>query len=331
MLVLFGLSLFIFVLPFAFPTPPPIITRFTSTAVFSPNGDGRRDVARVNLRVHDASVVRLEITAGGRPVRTLLADKPLPVGWHSIRWDGRDDAGHRLPDGEYGIRLRARSGNKRFNTSRSITIDTATPRVAAFRVESATLGAPGVGECRVAFTATDAGTLTLAVLRPGATEPLAARGPRPAPAAGTVRWRWSGVARSGRPVPVGLYLVRARLTDGAGNRTARELTCWVGRIAGTVAPPRPAARTAVRVTLRATDGTPLDPATPVVLEFRRRTGIPGRTSTPPLGARVGARVTTRAGHAATVTPRGVNPAALWLVARTGDGEAVALIPLGGVE
>ncbi|MBY0397874.1 MAG: hypothetical protein K2X91_15585, partial [Thermoleophilia bacterium] len=53
MVVLFVVALGIFVLPFAFPTPPPIVTRFQATSLFSPNGDGRRDVARVNVRLSE--------------------------------------------------------------------------------------------------------------------------------------------------------------------------------------------------------------------------------------------------------------------------------------
>lgn len=97
MLGLFGYALFIFVLPFAFPTPPPIITGFQSTTVFSPNGDGRRDVARINIRVHEPSDVTLEVVADGEPVATLIDNKRLPRGWVRPVWDGRDDAGRALP------------------------------------------------------------------------------------------------------------------------------------------------------------------------------------------------------------------------------------------
>ncbi len=50
MLALFIVAIGVFVLPFAFPTPPPIVTRFQATQLFSPDGDGRRDVARIDVR-----------------------------------------------------------------------------------------------------------------------------------------------------------------------------------------------------------------------------------------------------------------------------------------
>ncbi|MEQ9093783.1 MAG: FlgD immunoglobulin-like domain containing protein, partial [Miltoncostaeaceae bacterium] len=236
MLGLFAYALFIFVLPFAFPTPPPIITRFQSTVVFSPNDDGRRDVALINVRVNEPGQVLLDIVSGGETVTTLTGDQRRPRGWLRVRWDGRDDAGEVVADGEYGIRLRARSGDKRFNTSRKITIDTTAPSIARLRVVSATLDDPGRGECRVTATAADPGSLLLRVLRPGGTEVLAHRGPSPAAAGRAVRWRWDGRGDDGRPVAAGLHVVQATLRDAAGNRSGREATCWVGRIAGEARP-----------------------------------------------------------------------------------------------
>lgn len=329
MLALFGLALFIFVLPFAFPTPPPIITRFQSTVVFSPNDDGRRDIARVNLRVYEPSDVDLEIVRDGETVATLLDGARLRPGWHSVTWDGRDLSGAVLSDGEYSIRLRARSGDKRFNTSRSITIDTSAPVPGAFRVESATLEGPGRGECRVVVSTRGGGSVLIEAFTPGAAAPVAHRGPRPAPAGTPVRWAWRGFGNGGDPVAPGLYVIRATLGDVAGNRTERERTCWVGRIAGTIAPADPAPRTDLAVSLRRTGGGPVAGETPVTLEFRRRTGVPGRTMTPPLGARIGAPVSTTAARARITTPAGIRPEALWLVARTDDGTAIALIAPGG--
>ena len=330
MLALFILALFIFVLPFAFPTPPPIITRFQATTLFSPDGDGRRDVARVNIRVNEPSNVRLEIRGGGSTLATLVDGERLPKGWHSVEWDGRDAAGDPLPDGTYAIKLLATApGGKRFDTTRSITIDTEAPQPATFRVVSATLAAPGPGECRVVFTAGGAGSVLLEAVRPGAAEALIRRGPRPVPDGGTVRWPWAGRSDRGNPAAPGLYEIRATLRDAAGNQSVRTRTCWLGRMAGTIAPAAPSAGTDIRVRLRTTDGTPVSGDTPVTLEFRRRTGVPGVTLTPPLGARLGPRYRGPAGGAAISTPRGIRPSALWLVARAPSTDAVALISLAG--
>ncbi len=52
----------------------------------------------VSLRILDVS---------GRSVRTLAADEPMATGPHERAWDGRDDAGLRVPAGVYLVRLQA--------------------------------------------------------------------------------------------------------------------------------------------------------------------------------------------------------------------------------
>lgn len=45
----------------------------------------------------------------GQEVRVLL-DEALFSGWHSVRWDGSDDSGFKLPSGLYIVRLQADTG-----------------------------------------------------------------------------------------------------------------------------------------------------------------------------------------------------------------------------
>jgi hypothetical protein len=327
MAALFVLAMFVFVLPFAFPTPPPIVGRFQATLLFSPDGDGRRDEAKVNVRLRQPSVVTIEIQKDGKPVRRLLTGEARPTGWVREDFDGRDDAGRPLPDGTYAIKLRVRSGRKQFNTTRNIVIDTGAPRPALLAVASATLAGPGPGECRVTVRSRDAGSVVLEARAEGRREPLRRLGPRPVRADGTVRWNWDGTAAGGRPVPAGIYRIRASLFDAARNRVITARTCWVGRVAGDAIPGRPAPRDRVGVTLRRTDGTPLPASDIVGLVLRRRTAYPGRTDGDPLGPQVGPGARGPISTAAVTVPAGVNPAALWLVARTRDG--IALIDLGG--
>jgi flagellar hook assembly protein FlgD len=325
---LFVLALGVFVLPFAFPTPPPIVTRFQATLLFSPDGDGRRDDARINIRLHEASTVTVEIQREGERVRRLLPEVPRPRGFFSTEWDGTDDEGRTLPDGTYAIKLRARSGDKRFNTTRNIVIDTSPPAPKAMTVESATLAGAGPGECRLRFTARDPGSVVLEALRPGRTESLRRLGRRPVRADGVVRWSWDGRVAGGRRVAPGLYVLRASLFDAARNRTVRERTCWVGYLAGRAIPPRPVPRQAIGIALRRTDGEGLPAATPITLTLRRRAGTPGAGTGDPLGVQVGGGARGPLERVRVRVPAGVNPAALWLVARADDGGGVALIRLG---
>ena len=330
MLVLFAASLGVFLLPFAFPTPPPIVTRFQGTLLFSPNGDGRRDDATIGVRLSEPSSVTLAIQQDGEPVITLIDDELRPTGFFTTVWDGLDAAGRRAPDGAYAIKLIARAGDKRFETSRRVVIDTAAPAPALMTVASATLSPPGPGECRVEFASRDAASMTLEALpADGRGDPLRRLGPRPARPDQPVRWNWDGTTTSGERVDPGSYVIRASLFDAARNRTVRDRTCWVGYMAGTARPARPAPRDLVGVSLRETDGPRISGATPVSLVLRRRTAIPGGAAGEPLGDQVGPGARGPAGSVRVRVPPGINPAALWLVATTLDGGASALIDLGG--
>jgi len=329
MLVLFVIALGIFLLPFAFPTPPPIVTRFQATQLFSPNGDGRRDVARVNVRLHEASDVTVEIQKDGEPVVTLIDHERRPRGFRSTEFFGRDSLGRLLPDDTYAIKLVARSGDKKFEKSRKIVLDTTAPRIGKLSVTSATLADSGRGECRVALTAADPGSLVLQARPAGGGKAVRRLGARPVRGDGTIRWLWNGKDADGRDVPPGLYIIDASLSDPARNRDEQIATCWVGRMAGTPVPTNPRPRDQVRVRLRETDGTRISPSTQVVLTLRRRTGTPGANLGDPLGDQVGGGAKGPAGTVAVRLPPGINPGALWLVARTLDGDAEALIDLRG--
>ena len=152
-----------------------------------------------------------------RRVRRLITGRSAAAGAGcASTWDGRDDAGRRVPDGTYAIKLRARAGRKQFNTTRSIVIDTGAPRPAEMTVESATLGEAGEGECRRG----------LRLARPRlawSSRPCAAAarsrcaGSAPARCARTSRSAGAGTAAraDGGAVPPGLYVIRASLFDAA--------------------------------------------------------------------------------------------------------------------
>ncbi|MGD9696731.1 MAG: FlgD immunoglobulin-like domain containing protein [Thermoleophilia bacterium] len=329
MAALFVLAIGIFVLPFAFPTPPPIITRFQSTVLFSPNGDHRRDIATVNVRVHQPSTVSLEIVRSGEVVATLSTpDRVQPRGSFIVRWNGRGPDGAVVPDGDYGIKLVARSGRKKFETSRRLRVDTVAPRPAAMTVTSAGLGAAVDGACRVTYTSHDAGGLTIDVRRDGADEPVARFGPRPVRPDAETQWTWDGDAAGGARVAPGVYVVRTTLADSARNVAVRERTCWSGGVTGRPLPARPRAGRQVGAALRTLGGAAVPAGTPVTMVLRRRAGVPGRTLVNPLGDRVGRGARGPLGDTRVTIPEGVNPAALWLVVTTVDGTDSALIPLG---
>ncbi len=322
--LLFAVGLAVFLAPFAFPTPPPIVTRFQTTKQFSPTGDGTREIARVAIRLSQASLVDLEIRDRDDAHVKDLVSARRPAGIVSLDWDGTDDQGRPSPDGRYKVVLRASAGRKRFNRSRSVVLDRQAPPLGTLSVQSAVLAGPGAGECRVAATALDRGALGIEVLRATGTPVIARFGPKNVGAGETTLWDWDGKAADGSAATPGLYVVRAFLADGPGNRSERSATCWVGHLIGTLTPPRPKLGTRVRVQLRGPDGSPLAPSTRVRLAIFRRIGDPG-SATQVLGAPVGAQASGPAGSIRIQLPRKIPAADLWVVATTDTGRA--LIPL----
>jgi hypothetical protein len=56
-----------------------------------------------------AEVTATVLNVSGRPVRTIVADRPLSAGLQSLAWDRRADTGLAVPSGLYVIRLTART------------------------------------------------------------------------------------------------------------------------------------------------------------------------------------------------------------------------------
>ena len=79
---------------------PPVV-QLKGQRWLSPNGDGRRDRAELELRVRESDVLTADlIDESGTPVRRLLTERPIrrsgPV---RVTWDGRTDDGTIAPDG----------------------------------------------------------------------------------------------------------------------------------------------------------------------------------------------------------------------------------------
>ena len=87
---------------------PSVVRRVLRTPIFSPNDDGRQDVARIAFAIKETDDIDVDVVdQEGNPVRRLITNRHLR-GHHLIRmrWNGRDDDGRRVPDGLYDLRVR---------------------------------------------------------------------------------------------------------------------------------------------------------------------------------------------------------------------------------
>lgn len=313
-------------MPYAFPSPPPLVRGFQATSLFSPSGDSNRKTATIAFRMNEAGQadVTIKDVDTGKVLRTLTTG-PQPAGIVRLEWDGTNDQGEVMPDGEYSVSLHAWIGKRNYRLSRRTIIDRSAPRLGTVSAESAAIAGKGDGQCRVAATALDRGSMTLTAV-PASGGDAVATFERAGVADGqSVVWNWDGTATGGAPVAPGVYVIRATLADRARNSSTRTTTCWVGHAIGAAIPPSPRAGTRPRIRLTTPTGEALPPGTRVTLRIARRTADPGGTSTTIVGPFVGATARGPLQTTRITLPRQIPPSRLWIVATTDNARAI--IPL----
>jgi flagellar hook assembly protein FlgD len=100
---------------------------FSGPVAFSPNADGRRDVATLTFQLTRDALVRVRILAGSRVVAT-LASGTLPPGAQQVVWDGRT-AGRRAADRTYTAVVTAQTPLGIRKLTRPLRLDTRRPVV----------------------------------------------------------------------------------------------------------------------------------------------------------------------------------------------------------
>jgi hypothetical protein len=107
--------------------PTPIEESFVQPA-FSPVCGCALARAEIRLRLHRGDRVTVRIRdAADHTVRLLVDDRRLPRGRSELEWDGRDDAGTRLPDGRYHVEVHLARADRTFRLPQSIALDTVAP------------------------------------------------------------------------------------------------------------------------------------------------------------------------------------------------------------
>lgn len=183
--------------------------------VFSPVCGCARETAAISFKLRNPDRLDVSIVDGDEVVRTIERGRSYPKGLVSIEWDGRDDAGRVLPEGEYQPRIRLRGERQTITLPNPIRIDVTPPvlvRVTIPRrvfspdgdgrsdrlVVRYRLNEPGRGELYVD------GRRRVLTLFPRTEETI----------------RWSGKV-GGRGLPPGTYDIQLVAFDRAGNRTGR--------------------------------------------------------------------------------------------------------------
>jgi flagellar hook assembly protein FlgD len=201
---------------------PPVLSRLTVFPYFSPNGDGRYDVARVSFKVKKTDDVSVSVlNSSGDEVRELMSSRRVASSeLVRLKWDGRTDDGTRARDGRYRYRITLQHEGRSVVPATSVRLDTTPPRPLvtsigpshAFGPELMPNGADAVvhldapgSKPVIRLFKTSPGPVRL-VLQDDSLQD------------GAKVWRWNGETPSGRPVSAGTYLVSIETRDQAGNR-----------------------------------------------------------------------------------------------------------------
>lgn len=125
---------------------PPTITSTHVTKQFSPTCRCSTSKARVQFSLRRNERVTLSIIKPPkRVVRELLSDEYKPSGPLHVVWDGRDDAGRLLPNGNYRVRVYLVNERLTTNLPNIIQLDTQAPKLSNISVSTHTISPDGDG------------------------------------------------------------------------------------------------------------------------------------------------------------------------------------------
>ena len=194
----------------------PIFGTRVPVPVFSPVCGCAKQQARIVFKLRKADRLDIAIVDGGEVVRTIEQGRRYPKGPVVIRWDGRDDAGRVLPEGEYRPRIHVRGQHQTITLPNPIRIDVTPPVLQDVTVRPRVISPDGDGR-------KDKVTVRYRLNEPGRGA-LVVNGKRQG--LGTLFARtqdkilWTGKVR-GQAVRAGLYSLQLLAFDPAGNRSAR--------------------------------------------------------------------------------------------------------------
>ncbi len=197
---------------------PPVVRGLDTGGPFSPNGDGRSDQATMIGRFTESVAWTLRIQNASNAV---LFEQTGTGSTFQVPWNGRV-GGNPVPDGTYTVSLTGVDawGNAPAHTTRSVTVDTVAPNLAALTPAADTVQwfSPNGDAVRdtVAVTATnsESGAIVARVLN---TAGAAVKTWSVASGTAATSITWDGRTTAGGYAADGIYTFRIAAQDAAGN------------------------------------------------------------------------------------------------------------------
>lgn len=184
--------------------------------VFSPVCECARDSATISFVLRQRARVTVDLLdREGEPVRTLVRDSEEQRGRVTYVWDGRDDLDRVVPEGIYRPRVRLRQHGRTIVLPNPMRVDTTAPEVGLVRVAPRVFSPDGDGRRDRVTARYRLDEAARAMLLIDGRRRVMSRFLR---TEGTLAW-FGRIG--GDSVPPGLYEVRLRAVDRAGNRSQR--------------------------------------------------------------------------------------------------------------
>ena len=184
--------------------------------VFSPVCECARDVAVISIVLRRSETVTLDILGrGGRSIRTIVRSLPEPAGRVSYTWDGLDNLERVVPEGVYRPRVQLERNGRTIILPNPIRVDTTAPVIRLVRVFPRVFSPDSDGRRDRVTASYRINERANAVMLVDGRQRVQSKFRR---VEGNLVW-FGRV--NGRVVRPGLYEVRMRAVDRAGNRSVR--------------------------------------------------------------------------------------------------------------
>jgi len=192
-------------------TPTPIVGTSVDK-IFSPVCECGTDTATITFRLRRRDVVSVSVVdSGGTPVRELARDQVAARGRVTFFWDGRDDGGRLVPEGEYRPRIELRRERRTITMPNPIRVDVTPPTIRLVSARPRVFSPDGDKRADRVIVRFRAGERVSASLLVDGVQQLRLRGRRK-----QGRLDWFGTI-DGKPAARGVYGLSLIARDAAGN------------------------------------------------------------------------------------------------------------------
>jgi hypothetical protein len=184
--------------------------------VFSPVCECARDAAIITFVLRRREIVTLDILdQDRRSIRTIVRNRPEPRGRVSYRWDGRDNLDRVVPEGVYRPRVQLERNGRTIVLPNPIRVDTTAPVISLVRVFPRVFSPDSDGRRDRVTASYRIDERARALMLVNGRQRVQSKFRRV-----EGRLVWFGMV-NGRTVRPGLYEIRLRAVDRAGNRSVR--------------------------------------------------------------------------------------------------------------